>query len=201
MNEQEKEFMAFVEWLPKNIEKFANAKPEDIISYLEELGKTPDGQNELKSLITKYKQNKNKINLNRQGGKVDFFIKKFAMGGPNSIEVHNAWEYTPRWMSFMAADLSGKTKDLPMRNGITVKRDFARIKYPNGTIVDRIRRTDGNGNTYRTVTSKRDTIFDYNGKIYVPGDEMYERFQNAWKQYGVYKDGGKIDLQKFLNKK
>lgn len=199
MNEQEKEFMAFVEWLPKNIEKFANVKPEDIISYLEELGKTPEGQNELKTLISKYKQGKNQINLNRQGGKINYLVNKFAKGGSidEPIQVHKTWENTPQALSFMAAYLTGKSKDLPMRKGTTVRRSFARIQRPDGTIVDRIHREDGNGNTYRYISPQRDTTYEYNGEIFIPGDEMYDRYDSAWRQYDVYKDGGTI--QKFQN--
>lgn len=197
MNEQEKEFMAFVEWLPKNIEKFANAKPEDIISYLEELGKTPEGKNELKSLVTKYKQSKNKINFNRRGGKIDYLVTKFAEGGSTNkpIQVHQTWHYTPQTLSFMAAYLTGKSQDLPMRKGTTVRRSFARIQQPDGTIIDRIHREDGNGNTYRYISPKRDTTYEYNGRLYFPGDEMYDRYENAWRQYGVYENGGKLNLK------
>lgn len=122
-------------------------------------------------------------------------VRKHDNGGSVStpIKVHHAWSRTPRFLSFMAAYMDGKSKDLPKREGTTVNRSFARIKYPNGTIVDRIHREDGNGNTYRIITPKRDTTYEYNGELFFPGSEMYDRYEKAWKQYGVYHDGGKIN--------
>ena len=122
-------------------------------------------------------------------------VRKHDNGGSvsTSPKVHKAWSHTPRFLSFMAAYIAGKSKDLPRRVGTTVDRSFARIQYPNGTIVDRIHREDGNGNTYRIITPKRDTTYEYNGELFFPGSEMYDRYENAWKAYGVYHDGGKIN--------
>lgn len=122
-------------------------------------------------------------------------VQKHDDGGSidEPIKVHQAWSHTPRTLSFMGAYLTGKSKNLPKREGTTVNRSFARIKYPNGTIVDRIHREDGNGNTYRIITPKRDTTYEYNGEFFSRGSEMYDRYENAWKEYGVYHDGGKIN--------
>jgi hypothetical protein len=126
-------------------------------------------------------------------------VRKHDDGGSidEPIKVHQAWSHTPRTLSFMWAYLTGKSKTLPQRRGTTVNRSFARIQYPGGTTIDRIHREDGNGDTYRIVTPKRDTMYEYNGELFFPGSEMYDRYENAWEAYGVHKNGGK--LNKFAN--
>lgn len=82
MNEQEKEFMAFVEWLPKNVKKFANATPEEIVTYLTKLSETPEGKNEFNALVTEYKKSKSgNVPMNKKGGKIEYFVQKFFIGG------------------------------------------------------------------------------------------------------------------------
>lgn len=206
MNEQEKEFMAFVEWLPMNIEKFANAKPEDIISYLEELSKTPEGQNELKSLITKYKQNKNKIGLNRNGGKVEAFIKKFYAGGPyrDTVEVHEKWRFTPLWMSIAAAD----GVDVPKKHYTHDPREFKYIKSPNGQRWGIIQNKKNGQRTIFELDHNNEPISsEFGGQKYEYGDDMFRRHVDNYKFYtnDIFipsdKKGGKIDylVNKFAN--
>jgi hypothetical protein len=148
---------------------------EGVLNLSEEL------KDDFKTLFDQFTKEKQNIPMAKNGSKIDYLVNKLTTGGenPKPIEVHNAWEYTPRGLSFIAAYLSGKSKTLPKRSGTTVERSFARIKYPDGTIVDRIHREDGNGNTYRTITPKRDTTYEYNGELFVPGEEMYDRYENA----------------------
>ena len=206
MNEQEKAFMAFVEWLPKNIEKFVNAKPEDIISYLEELGKTPEGQNELKSLITKYKQSKNAVTLNKKGGKVETFIKKFNNGGPyrDTVEVHNKWRVTPLWMSIAAAD----GVDVPKKHYTHDPRQFKYIKSPNGQRWGIIQnKVNGRSTIFELDNNNEPISSEYGGQKYEYGDDMFNRHVNNYKFYtdDIFipsdKKGGKIDylVNKFAN--
>ena len=212
MNEQQirQTAIEFGNWIAKNTnlpdniintqgyKKIKSAKDENsllegVLSLSEEL------KDNFKTLCDQFTKEKQNIPMSKNGSKIDYLVNKFTSGGENPmpIEVHNAWENTPRGLSFIAAYLSGKSKTLPKRKGTTVERSFARIQYPDGTIVDRIHREDNNGNTYRTITPKRDTTYEYNGELFVPGEEMYNRYENAWKQYGVYKNGGSIE--KFQN--
>lgn len=198
MNEQEKEFMVFVEWLPKNIEKFVNAKPEDIISYLEELGKTPEGQNELKSLITKYKQSKNTVTLNKKGGKVETLIKKFYAGGPyrDTVEVHNKWRFIPLWMSINAAN----GVDVPKKHNTHDPRQFKFIKSPNGQRWGIIQnKVNGRSTIFELDSNNEPISSEYGGQKYEYGDDMFRKHVNNYNFYtkDIFipsdKKGGKID--------
>lgn len=198
MNEQEKEFMAFVDWLPKNIKKFANAKPEDIISYLEELGKTLEGQNELKSLVTKYKQSKNTVTLNKKGGKVETLIKKFYAGGPyrDTVEVHEKWRFTPLWMSIAAAN----GVDVPKKHYTHDPREFKYIKSPNGQRWGIIQNKKNGQRTIFELDHNNEPISsEFGGQTYEHGDDMFRKHVNNYKFYtdDIFipsdKKGGKID--------
>lgn len=195
MNEQEKEFMAFVEWLPKNVKKFANVKPEEIVAYLTKLSETPEGKNEFNALVTEYKKSKQNIPMAQQGTKIDYFVKKFEEG--NKIPTHYKWRYTPWDWSFIAADAI----DLPKRRYNHDPREYKRVVSPTGEIRDRVIKKNGYGQTERRISPTQDTVYIYNGNTYYPGDEMYDRYENAWREYGVYKTGGKLDLSIFRNKK
>lgn len=206
MNEQEKEFMAFVEWLPKNIEKFANVKPEDIISYLEELGKTPEGQNELKSLVTKYKQSKNTVTLNKKGGKVEAFIKKFYVGGTTQtpeVKTNEKWRYTPWPLSFAVS----RYTTLPKVQGLRGPRSFKRVVDPS-TGEQRDRMINPNTGEYieRVIypfsNGKIDTTY-YNiyNEAVLPSEDEGQKYELRWKSAGVYRNGGKLNLDLFKNKK
>lgn len=205
MNEQEQIMLEFIEWLPKNIKEFSSAKSSDeVVAMLNDIQKSENGEMKLKELFSAFQKSKQNIPMAQHGSKIDYFVKKFETGGPAKINVpvHEKWNRTPWDLSFMAANLSGKKVELPMRPGTTVRRTMVRVKNPHtGMIMDRIHREDGNGNTYRIITPSRDTVYEYNERQYHKGDEMYDRYEKAWKQYGIYKKGGKLDLSIFRNKK
>lgn len=205
MNEQEKEFMAFVEWLPKNIKKFANAKPEDIVAYLTKLSETPEGKNEFNALVTEYKKSKQNIPMAQKGMKIDYFVKKFYTGGQidkDTVEVHNKMFLTPMWMSIAAAT----GVDVPRMYPNQDRRQF---KYIKSNLAN---------NRYGVIQNKRTggyTIFEldennepikssFGGNTYYPGDEMFDRHVRNYKHYTrdivipSDKKGGKID---YLNSK
>lgn len=220
MNEQEKALQGMVEfckWLipnakqlglesSKSIAMISNAKTSDelvqgINGLYQELG-----EEQFTALTKEFQKSKQQnIKMAKQGSKIDYLVKKFDTGGENEkleVPVHEKWNRTPWGLSFMAAYLSGKKVELPMRKGTTVRRTMVRVKNPTtGTIMDRIHREDGNGNTYRIITPDRDTVYEYNGMQYFPGDEMYDRYENAWEAYGIYKTGGKIDFSRYKIKK
>lgn len=133
MNEQEKEFMAFVEWLPKNIKKFANAKPEEIVAYLTKLSETPEGKNEFNALVTEYKKSKQNIPMAQKGSKIDYFVKKFETGGPT-----------------VASTLIRKIKS-PITNVYGVSKDFYDGQHS-------INVSDNTGE-YNLVTDGKDSTF------------------------------------------
>lgn len=180
--------MAFVEWLPKNIKKFANAKPEEIVAYLTKLSETPEGKTEFNALVTEYKKSKQNIPMAQKGAKIDYFVKKFENG--DKIPTHYKWLYTPWEFSFIAAD----AMDLPKRRYNHDPREYKRVVSPTGEIRDRVIKKNGYGQTERRISPTQDTVYIYNGNTYYPEDEMYDRYEKAWRQYGVYKTGGKLDF-------
>lgn len=75
---KKEELAQFIEWLPKNVEAFADKKPEEIAEALNDMASSDEGQEELKGLINEFK---NKTGMFREGGKLDFLLKKFQQGG------------------------------------------------------------------------------------------------------------------------
>lgn len=112
------------------------------------------------------------------------------------METHAKWSHTPLRMSFMAADRTY----LPKRDGTFNQRHIKRVwDADNNILYDRIYKDTGEY-TERKIrfdsrSPKTDTLFRYNGNIYLPGDEMYDRYQKAWEEYGV-KDNAYIPIKK-----
>lgn len=203
----EKELIEFVEWLPKNVEKFANAKPEEIITYLNELGKTPEGQNEFKTLVTAYKQSKNKITMNKQDDKIAYLVDKFATGGPvgkDTVEVHEKWRFTPLWMSIAAAN----GVDVPKKHYTHDPREFKYIKSPNGQRWGIIQNKKNGQRTIFELDHNNEPISsEFGGQTYEYGDDMFRKHVNNYKYYTEDivipsdKQGGKIDFNQLVNRK
>lgn len=109
--------------------------------------------------------------------------------------------------------------DLPLRNGTTEQRSFDRIRVYNGegkpdTQIDKIYYTNrpNAGSTERRITGSdttfvnnyvnpntRRSVFTKENPYDEDGNNMYERYQNAWKQYGIYQDGGQLTRREALD--
>ena len=76
----EKLIQEFIQWLPQNIEEFANKSPEEIITTINALSKSEDGVKMLQQLITTFQQSKSP-NSFKLGGKIEAAINKFQQGG------------------------------------------------------------------------------------------------------------------------
>ena len=77
---------------------------------------------------------------------------------------------------------------LKSRQNTIDKRSIKRVRSKSGEVRDKIIKED---NRSATATTERrikdgDTVFIYNARKFRPGDDMYDRYQNAWKEYGVY---------------
>lgn len=108
--------------------------------------------------------------------------QKFYTGGP--IEEYQKPTLMPWDMAFYFA----KAFPLKSRQNTIDKRSIKRVRYKSGEVRDRIIKEN---NTSATATTERrikdgDTVFIYNARKFHPGDDMYDRYQNAWKEYGVY---------------
>lgn len=76
----EKLIQEFIQWLPQNIEEFANKSPEEIITTINALSKSEDGVKMLQQLITTFQQSKSP-NSFKLGGKIEAAVVKFQKGG------------------------------------------------------------------------------------------------------------------------
>lgn len=111
------------------------------------------------------------------------------------VEAHQKYYLTPWNFAFKFA----KTNVLPNIDG-GGQRTMQRVASPSGKVIDRIY-APGQGYTERVVTPT-DTTFTRvtsNGGSGVPDVQTFSKgtpdfswFQQRWKQYGVYKKGGKI---------
>ena len=109
--------------------------------------------------------------------------------------------------------------DLPLRNGTTEQRSFDRIRVYNGedkpdTQIDKIYYTNrpNAGSTERRITGSdttfvnnyvnpniRRSVFTKENPYDEDGNNMYERYQKAGKQYGIYQDGGNLTRREALD--
>lgn len=76
----EKLIQEFIQWLPQNIEEFANKSPEEIITTINARSKSEDGTKMLRQVATIFKQSKSP-NSFKLGGKIEAAINKFQQGG------------------------------------------------------------------------------------------------------------------------
>lgn len=214
MNEQEKALQGMIEfckWLipnakqlgleqSKSIAMISQAQtPDDIVNGMNSLYQEL-GEEQFTALTQAFQKSKSQnIKMAKKGTKINYLVDKFADGGNNEVpkvETHAKWSYTPLQMSFMTAD---KTY-LPKRDGTLNQRYIKRVwDADNNILHDRIYKDTGEY-TERKIrfdnrSPKTDTLFKYNGNIYLPGDEMYDRYQKAWEEYGV-KDNAYIPIKK-----
>lgn len=75
----QKQLMAFVQWLPTKVKELQNKSPEEIVGMLNELSKTPEGQQQIEGLVNQFKQES--AGMFKQGGKLNSFVEKFGNGG------------------------------------------------------------------------------------------------------------------------
>lgn len=204
MNEQDKALQGMIEfcqWLipnakqlgleqSKSIAMISQAQtPDDIVNGMNSLYQEL-GEEQFAALTQVFQKSKSQyIPMNKKGAKINYLVNKFADGGDNEdpeIETHVKGKYTPLWASFMAADRTY----LPKRDGTFNQRHIKRVWDPvNGIMTDRIYKDTGEYTerrvTFDSKSPKADTVFHFNGENYYPGEEMYQRYQDAWGAYGV----------------
>ena len=158
--------------------------PDDIVNGMNSLYQEL-GEEQFTALTQAFQKSKSQaVPMNKKGAKIDYLVNKFATGGNNDepkVKTHVSGEFTPLELSFAAA----KKTYLPKRDGTFNQRHIKRVWDPiNGILYDRIRKNNSNEVTERKIifdskSPKTDTIFKYKGNIYLPGDEMYDRYQDA----------------------
>ena len=114
--------------------------------------------------------------------------KKFdkAMASARNVyPAHKKWGITPWEYSYMAAP----EYDLPMRPGIEEKRVYKKVQAPSGETREYVVKSSTRERTEKRTTPAGDVSFVFGGKTFVPGDEMFDRYQSAFKAYGLQKGG------------
>lgn len=215
MNEQEKALQGMIEfcqWLipnakqlgleqSKSIAMISQAQtPDDIVNGMNSLYQEL-GEEQFTALTQAFQKSKSQaVPMNKKGAKINYLVDKFQNGGSNDspeVKTHVSGEFTPLEVSFALA----KKTYLPKRYGTFNQRYIKRVWDPvNGILYDRIYKTGTNEKTERKImfdtnSPKTDTLFKYKGEIYLPGDEMYDRYQDAWGEYGV-KHNAYIPIEK-----
>lgn len=212
MNEQEKTLQGIIEfcqWLipnakqlgleqSKSIAMIKQAQtPNDIINGMNSLYQEL-GEEQFTALAQAFQQSKaQNIQKAKAGSKLEYLVNKFDLG--NKIKPYKK----PAWMPWnIAFDWFADAVDLPKRDPSHDPREHKRVTAPSGEMRDQIIKKNGTGSTERRVSpDKRDTVFYHNFDVYHKGDEMYDRYQNAWKEYGVYDDGGSIDKPRKIDER
>lgn len=215
MNEQEKALQGMIEfcqWLipnakqlgleqSKGVAMISHAKtPDDIVNGMNSLYQEL-GEEQFIALTQAFQKSKSEnITMNKQGGKINYLVNKFQEGGSINqpkVKTYEKWSWTPWWSSFK---LAPKT-ELPQRHNTFNPRIIKRVYDPvSGLRVDRIIKQPTGEYTERRIhrygTPEADTIYRYNENRYIKGDEMYDRYEQAWREYGVYKKGGNLKNKK-----
>lgn len=77
---EKQELTKFIKWLSSNVDEFKNKTPEEIVTTINKLSQTEEGMNAISDFINKFKKNSQMF---REGGKLNYFIKKYRGGGKN----------------------------------------------------------------------------------------------------------------------
>lgn len=117
---------------------------------------------------------------------------RMKVSAKNIYPAHQKYGITPWEFSYMAAP----KYDLPMRDGITVPRFLKKVSGPSGITKEYVVKSDTGERTIRTTDKNGDRYYTFNGVDYHSGSDMYDRYESAFKAYGLQK-GGEISNNKF----
>ena len=203
----ENQLIEFIKWIPTKIKELQNKTPEEIVTVLNSLSKTPKGQQQLETLISAFKSENAAIqpdkdtNSFKKGGKLDYLINRFKDGG--KPKVVSTLDYAPGYTSRpVGMDKFDFTK--------VFSDGYRAIQWSskNGAIKQLLQVPNTIGGTMREISpNKQDTIYTntFNGarvsnkKLpwYTPKKEKdekkqrYNYFNSRFSEY--YESGGKIN--------
>lgn len=110
----------------------------------------------------------------------------------NVYPSHKKWGITPWEISYMAAP----EYDLPMRPGIVDKRVYRKVESPSGELREYVVKSTTGERTERRTTPDGNVSYIFSGKTFKPGDEMFDRYQSAFKAYGLQKGGEIVNVRR-----
>ena len=134
-NDQQQTMMAFIQWLPQNIQQFegslpkdiidliaAAQSPEEVVNVLNQLSQSQEGT-QLVSVMFQAFQESQKAGMFAKGGKLDYLIKKYQNAAGNLPKKDNTFMREIRDV--------GDTTDTKIYN---YRTDY-RKTYPNGSVI------------------------------------------------------------------
>ena len=134
---------AFIQWLPTKFEELQDKSPEEIVGMLEQMSKTEEGQKQLDSLVKAFQQEASQAGMFRKGGKLDYFVEKFAKGGKKVKKCATGGEtelpmgYKPAWMPYGLYS----PEWVEIETGDETKAYLSQFNTGGGKKVQRIKRT------------------------------------------------------------
>ena len=134
-NDQQQTMVAFIQWLPQNIQQFegslpkdiidpiaAAQSPEEVVNVLNQLSQSQEGT-QVVSVIFQAFQESQKAGMFAKGGKLDYLIKKYQNAAGNLPKKDNTFMREIRDV--------GDTTDTKIYN---YRTDY-RKTYPNGSVI------------------------------------------------------------------
>ena len=134
-NDQQQTMMAFIQWLPQNVQQFegslpkdiidliaAAQSPEEVVNVLNQLSQSQEGT-QLVSVMFQAFQESQKAGMFAKGGKLDYLIKKYQNAAGNLPKKDNTFMREIRDV--------GDTTDTKIYN---YRTDY-RKTYPNGSVI------------------------------------------------------------------
>lgn len=134
-NDQQQTMVAFIQWLPQNVQQFEGSLPKDIIdpiataqspeevvNVLNQLSQSQEG-NQIVSAMFQAFQESQKAGMFAKGGKLDYLIKKYQNAAGNLPKKDNTF--------MREIKAVGDTTDTKIYN---YRTDY-RKTYPNGSVI------------------------------------------------------------------
>ena len=134
-NDQQQKMVAFMQWLPQNIQQFEGVVPEktikaiasaqsveEVVIALNEFSKQQDGKKVIPQMIQAFQESQ-KAGVFAKGGKLNYLVQKYQNAAGNLPKKDNTFKREIR-------DL-GDTTDTKIYN---YRTDY-RKTYPNGSVI------------------------------------------------------------------
>ena len=134
-NDQQQTMMAFIQWLPQNVQQFegslpkdiidpiaAAQSPEEVVNVLNQLSQSQEGT-QVVSVMFQAFQESQKAGMFAKGGKLNYLVQKYQNAAGNLPKKDNTFKREIRDF--------GDTTDTKIYN---YRTDY-RKTYPNGSVI------------------------------------------------------------------
>ena len=134
-NDQQQTMMAFIQWLPQNVQQFEGSipkdiidpiavaqSPEEVVNVLNQLSQSQEGT-QIVSVMFQTFQKSQKAGMFAKGGKLNYLVQKYQNAAGNLPKKDNTFKREIRDF--------GDTTDTKIYN---YRTDY-RKTYPNGSVI------------------------------------------------------------------